>query len=130
TSSTNISGTKDVASQAVKKDVSSLRYIALPNWFHEAHLESSNSDAQDACNADVTESSGNFNPTATSKIPLADQMETLTVESKIPTVSLPVPTACLDNSSETSSASRLISKGVLVKKKHHLWTIYNFVKQV
>nr|GEV78678.1 ribonuclease H-like domain-containing protein [Tanacetum cinerariifolium] len=31
TSSTNILGTKDVASQAVKKDVSSLRYIALPN---------------------------------------------------------------------------------------------------
>nr|GFB66618.1 hypothetical protein [Tanacetum cinerariifolium] len=39
TSSTNISGTKDVASKAVKKDVSSLRYIALPNWFHEAHME-------------------------------------------------------------------------------------------
>nr|GFA60877.1 retrovirus-related Pol polyprotein from transposon TNT 1-94 [Tanacetum cinerariifolium] len=52
TSSTNISGTKDVASQAVKKDVSSLRYNALPNWFHEAHMETSNdtirnSDAQD-----------------------------------------------------------------------------------
>nr|GEW68084.1 retrovirus-related Pol polyprotein from transposon TNT 1-94 [Tanacetum cinerariifolium] len=56
TSSTNISSTKDVASQGVKKDVSSLRYIALLNWFHEAHMESSNSDAQDACNADVSES--------------------------------------------------------------------------
>nr|GEU69955.1 ribonuclease H-like domain-containing protein [Tanacetum cinerariifolium] len=55
-SSTNISGTKDAASQAMKKDVSSLRYIALPNWFHEAHLESSNIDAQDACHADVPES--------------------------------------------------------------------------
>nr|GFC28056.1 hypothetical protein [Tanacetum cinerariifolium] len=43
TSSTNFLGTKDVASQDVKKDVSSLRYIALPNWFHEAHLESSTS---------------------------------------------------------------------------------------
>nr|GFA27341.1 putative ribonuclease H-like domain-containing protein [Tanacetum cinerariifolium] len=32
-------GTKDAASQDVKKDVSSLRYIALPNWFHEAYLE-------------------------------------------------------------------------------------------
>nr|GFC91552.1 hypothetical protein [Tanacetum cinerariifolium] len=49
TSSTNISGTQDVASQAVKKDVSSLLYIALPNWFHEAHMESKNSDG---CNAD------------------------------------------------------------------------------
>nr|GFC92151.1 ribonuclease H-like domain-containing protein [Tanacetum cinerariifolium] len=51
TSSTNISGTKDVASQAVKKDVSSLRYITLLNWFHEAHMETfndtiKNSDAQ------------------------------------------------------------------------------------
>nr|GEV81106.1 putative ribonuclease H-like domain-containing protein [Tanacetum cinerariifolium] len=44
TSSTNFSGTKDAASQYVKKDVSSLRYIALPNWFHEAHLEFSTSD--------------------------------------------------------------------------------------
>nr|GEY44153.1 copia protein [Tanacetum cinerariifolium] len=102
TSSTNISSTKDVASQAVKKYVSSLRYIALLNWFHEAHLESSNSNAQDACNADALKSSGISNPTATSKIPPADQMETLTVESVIPTVSSPFPTACLDNFPETS----------------------------
>nr|GFD14399.1 ribonuclease H-like domain-containing protein [Tanacetum cinerariifolium] len=43
----------DAASQDVKKDVSSLRYISLLNWFHEAHLESSISNAQDACNADA-----------------------------------------------------------------------------
>nr|GEW52199.1 hypothetical protein [Tanacetum cinerariifolium] len=71
--------------------------------FHEAHMESSNNDAQDACNADASESSGIFNFTATSKSPPADQMETLTVESAIPTVSSPVPTACLDNSPETSN---------------------------
>nr|GEU30789.1 uncharacterized mitochondrial protein AtMg00810-like [Tanacetum cinerariifolium] len=112
TSSTNISGTKDAASQGVKKDVSSLRYIALPNWFHEAHLESSNSNAQNACNVDAPESSGISNPTATSKNPSADQMETLTVESAIPTISLPVPTVCLDNSPETLSDTRLILKGV------------------
>nr|GEX76129.1 putative ribonuclease H-like domain-containing protein [Tanacetum cinerariifolium] len=111
-SSTYISGTKDVASQAVKKDVSSLRYITLPNWFHEAHMESSNSDAQDACNTDVSESSGISNPTATSKIPATKQMESLTVESEFPTVSLPVPTVFLDTSSKTSSGSRLISKKV------------------
>nr|GEU61019.1 reverse transcriptase domain-containing protein [Tanacetum cinerariifolium] len=39
--STNFSGIKDAASQEVKKDVSSLRYIALSNWIHEVHLESS-----------------------------------------------------------------------------------------
>nr|GEX25127.1 hypothetical protein [Tanacetum cinerariifolium] len=43
-------GTKNVASQDVKKDVSSLRYIAFPNWFHDTHLESSTSNAQDAWN--------------------------------------------------------------------------------
>nr|GEW55644.1 uncharacterized mitochondrial protein AtMg00810-like [Tanacetum cinerariifolium] len=112
TSSTNFSGTKDAASQDVKQDVSSLRYIALPNWFHKAHLESSTSNAQDACNADAPESSGNSNPTATSTNPPADQMETLTVESVIPTVCSLVPTACLEISPETTSGSRLISKRV------------------
>nr|GFB24030.1 hypothetical protein [Tanacetum cinerariifolium] len=78
TSSTNFSGTKDVASQDVKKDVSFLRYIALPNC-------------------------GNSNPTATSNNPPADQIETLAVETAIPTVSSPVPTACLDDSLEPSN---------------------------
>nr|GEY48916.1 putative ribonuclease H-like domain-containing protein [Tanacetum cinerariifolium] len=86
TSSINILGTKDIASQAVKKDVSSLRYIALPNWFHEAHLETSNdtirnTDAQDDsqkeqdCNIDVLESNGISNPTTTSKVSSTDQVE-------------------------------------------------------
>nr|GFA41075.1 putative ribonuclease H-like domain-containing protein [Tanacetum cinerariifolium] len=66
--------------QEVKKDVSSLRYIALPNWIHDAHLESSS--------------------------------KTLIVESPIPTVSSPVPTACLNDSPEPSSKARLILKRV------------------
>nr|GEV14345.1 hypothetical protein [Tanacetum cinerariifolium] len=77
-----------------------------------AHLEFSTNNAQDTCNAAAPESSGNFNPTATSKNPPADQMETLTVEYAIPTVSSPVPIACLDDSPETPSDTRLISKGV------------------
>nr|GFD23988.1 retrovirus-related Pol polyprotein from transposon TNT 1-94 [Tanacetum cinerariifolium] len=32
-------GTKDAANQEVKKDVSSLRYIVLPNWAHDDLLE-------------------------------------------------------------------------------------------
>nr|GFC52657.1 retrovirus-related Pol polyprotein from transposon TNT 1-94 [Tanacetum cinerariifolium] len=102
TNSTNISGTKDAASQEVEKDVYSLRYIVLPNWVHDALLESSSSKAQDDCSTDVTESSGNSNPTATSTNPLADQLETLTVETPISTVSLPVPTACFTDSPEPS----------------------------
>nr|GEU47727.1 putative ribonuclease H-like domain-containing protein [Tanacetum cinerariifolium] len=73
TNSTSFLGTKEAAGQDVKKDVkkdvSFLRYIALPNWFHEAHLESSTNNAQDACNADAPKSSGNSNPTATSTNP-------------------------------------------------------------
>nr|GEW40258.1 hypothetical protein [Tanacetum cinerariifolium] len=113
TNSTNFLGTKKAAGQDVKKYVSCLRYIAIPNWFHEAHLESSTSNAQDACNPDAPESSENSNPTATSTNPLADHMETLAVETSIPTVSLPVPTACLDDSPQLSSDIRLISKRVI-----------------
>nr|GEX62861.1 hypothetical protein [Tanacetum cinerariifolium] len=112
TTSTNFSGTKEAASQDVKKDVSSLRYIALPNWFHEAHLESSASNAQDACKANAPESSGNSNPTATLTNPSTDQTKTPTVETPTPTVSSPVLTACLDVSLQLSSDIRLISKRV------------------
>nr|GEV98005.1 putative ribonuclease H-like domain-containing protein [Tanacetum cinerariifolium] len=131
TSSTNILGIKDVASQAIKKDVSSLRYIALPNWFYEAHMETyndtiRNSDTQDDSqkeqdrNADVPESSGISNPTATSKVPPADQVEpavSLTVEYDILTVGSPVPTVCLDISPDSSSGPRLISKEDFCQKE-------------
>nr|GFC78514.1 putative ribonuclease H-like domain-containing protein [Tanacetum cinerariifolium] len=56
TNFTNFLGTKEAEGQDVKKDASSLRYIALLNWFHEAHLVSSTSNAQDACNVDAPES--------------------------------------------------------------------------
>nr|GFA17160.1 hypothetical protein [Tanacetum cinerariifolium] len=78
-------GTKDGAGQELKKDVSTLRYITLPNWAHDAFLESSSSKSQDDCNSDVPKSSGNLSPTATSTNSLADHMETLTVETPIPT---------------------------------------------
>nr|GEY43579.1 hypothetical protein [Tanacetum cinerariifolium] len=103
TNSTNFSCTKDAANQEVKKDVSSLRYIALPNWVHDALLESSSSKLQDKSNTKVLEGSRNPNPTASTSNPPADQMETLTVESPIPTDSLSVPTACLNDSPEPSN---------------------------
>nr|GEW61114.1 hypothetical protein [Tanacetum cinerariifolium] len=112
TNSTNLSGTKDLTNQEVKKEVSSLRYIALPNWVHDALLESSSSKPQDGCSSKVPKGSGNINLTASITNPLANQMETLTVETSIPTISLPVPTACLNDSQEPSSDARLISKRV------------------
>nr|GFB75430.1 putative ribonuclease H-like domain-containing protein [Tanacetum cinerariifolium] len=49
--------------------------------------------------------------------PLAEQMETLTVESPIPTASLPVPTAYLNDSSKTLSEARLVSKRVAIQEE-------------
>nr|GFA00850.1 hypothetical protein [Tanacetum cinerariifolium] len=98
TISTNRSGTKDATSKAAKKDESFLRYIALPNWAHDALLEYSSSKPQDHCSTKVPEGSGNPNPTASTSNPPTDQMETLTVETPIPTVSSPVPTAYFTDS--------------------------------
>nr|GFA13559.1 ribonuclease H-like domain-containing protein [Tanacetum cinerariifolium] len=75
-------------------------------------LESSSSKPQDGCSPEVSEGSGNINPTTSTTIPPADQMETLTVETSIPTVSSPIPTACLNDSLKPSSDARLISKRV------------------
>nr|GEV99514.1 hypothetical protein [Tanacetum cinerariifolium] len=67
---------------------------------------------QDNCSFDVPKSSGNSNPTATSINPSADQIETLTVETPISTVSSPVLTTCFTDPQEHSSDTRLISKRV------------------
>nr|GEU54646.1 hypothetical protein [Tanacetum cinerariifolium] len=76
TISTNLLGTKDATSQEVKKDVSSLRYIALPNWAHDALLEFSSRKPQDHYSTEVPEDSRNLNPTAFTSTPLAGQMKT------------------------------------------------------
>nr|GEV48541.1 hypothetical protein [Tanacetum cinerariifolium] len=70
--------TKDASSQEVKKNVSSLRYISLPNWAHDAPLEFSSSKPQDHYSTEDPEGSGNPNPTASTSNPPADQIETLT----------------------------------------------------
>nr|GFB78361.1 copia protein [Tanacetum cinerariifolium] len=97
----------------VKKNVSSLRYIALPNWAHDALLESYLSKPQDHCSTEVPEGSGKPNPIASTSNPVANQMEILTVESPIPTVSSPVLTVYFGDSQEPSSDARLISKRVV-----------------
>nr|GEV38845.1 hypothetical protein [Tanacetum cinerariifolium] len=112
TNSTNFLGTKDAAVQEVKKDISSLRYIALPNWVHNALLESSSSNAQDTSKANASESNGNPNPTASTTNPPADQMETPTAETPIPTVSSHILIACFEDSPKPSTTTRIISKRV------------------
>nr|GEX98996.1 putative ribonuclease H-like domain-containing protein [Tanacetum cinerariifolium] len=112
TISTNLSGTKDAVSQEVKKNVSSLRYIALPNWAHDALLEYSSSKPPNHCSIEVPEGSGNLNPTTSTSNPPADPMETLTAKTSIPTASSPVPTAYSTDSQESPSDARLISKRV------------------
>nr|GEY45620.1 reverse transcriptase domain-containing protein [Tanacetum cinerariifolium] len=86
----------------------SLNYVSVDA--HDALLESSSSKPHFESSTQVLEGSGNLNPTVSSSNPPANQMETLTLESLIPTVSSPVPTACLNDSSEPSSEARLISK--------------------
>nr|GFC51659.1 putative ribonuclease H-like domain-containing protein [Tanacetum cinerariifolium] len=76
------------------------------------HLESTSSQPQGTRNTDAPESSENSNPTATSTNPPDDQLETLTVETLIPTASSPVPTVCFTDSQEPLSETRLISKRV------------------
>nr|GEY05327.1 ribonuclease H-like domain-containing protein [Tanacetum cinerariifolium] len=98
-------GTKDATSQEVKKDASSLRYIALPNWANDALLEFSSSKPQDHYSTEVLKGSGNPNPTASILNPPADQTKTLIVETPIPTVSSPVPTAYCTDSQEPSNES-------------------------
>nr|GFD54380.1 hypothetical protein [Tanacetum cinerariifolium] len=95
-----------------KKNESSLRYIVLPNWAHDALLESTSSKHYEESSSQVPEDSRNPNPTASAFNPLANHIETLTVESPIPTVSSSVPTACLNDSLEPSSEARLVSKRV------------------
>nr|GFA56225.1 ribonuclease H-like domain-containing protein [Tanacetum cinerariifolium] len=121
-------GTKDAANQEVKKDVSSLRYLALPNWVHDALLESSSSKPQDESSTKVLEGNGNPNPTASSSNPPADQIETLTVESPIPTDSSPVPTACLNDSPEPSSETFLELNQVQMKQLE--WKLMHKSKEV
>nr|GEW59536.1 hypothetical protein [Tanacetum cinerariifolium] len=67
---------------------------------------------QDDCSSDVPKRNRNTNSTSTSTNPPVDQLETLTVESPILTVSPPVPTACFTDSLEPSSDTRIISKRV------------------
>nr|GEW29878.1 hypothetical protein [Tanacetum cinerariifolium] len=74
TISTNLSGIKDAASKP-----------------------------QDHCSTEVPEDSGNPNPITSKSNPPADQMETLTVETPIPTVSSPVLTAYSIDSQEPSN---------------------------
>ncbi|GKB90352.1 putative ribonuclease H-like domain-containing protein [Tanacetum coccineum] len=105
TPSTNFLGTKEDANQAMKENVSSLRFIALPNWFHEAQMATSNDSTRHSdvfskkdgpqkeqdriiSDTDVSESSRITNPTAITKDPTADQVEPVlssTVETEVPT---------------------------------------------
>nr|GFD30087.1 retrovirus-related Pol polyprotein from transposon TNT 1-94 [Tanacetum cinerariifolium] len=90
--------TKSMNYVPVDAGTNSTNFSALPNWVHDALLESSSSKPQDESSTKVSKGSGNPNPTSSTSNPLADQMETLTVESPIPTVSSQALTACLNDS--------------------------------
>nr|GFC36447.1 hypothetical protein [Tanacetum cinerariifolium] len=80
---------KRCRNQKVRKNESSRRYILLPNWAHDALLESTSSKPYEESSSQVPEGNGNPNSTSSTFNPSAEQMETLTVEFSIPTVSSP-----------------------------------------
>nr|GEZ75134.1 hypothetical protein [Tanacetum cinerariifolium] len=91
----------------------SMNYVLVDTGTISTDLtEYSSSKPQDHCSTEVPEGSGNPNPIASTSNPLADQMETLAVETPIPTISSLVPTAYFFDSQEPSSDTRLISKRV------------------
>nr|GEV63151.1 hypothetical protein [Tanacetum cinerariifolium] len=124
--------TKEDVHQAVKEKESPLRFIALPNLFHEAQMATSNEAAkkddaipdnnalqkeQEEVNGDkeVPESSGNSNPTASTKVSTNDSFKlatSLTVETKVPTISTHVPTDSLSVPPVTSGRPMGIEYGV------------------
>ncbi|GKE44473.1 putative ribonuclease H-like domain-containing protein, partial [Tanacetum coccineum] len=108
--------------QAVKEKESPLTFIALPNLFHEAQMETSNDSArksdaipvnvdpqneQEGINGDkaVSERCKNTNPTT------IEPELTSTVETEVPTISTPAPTGSLFVPPITSSVPRIISRG-------------------
>nr|GFC90877.1 hypothetical protein [Tanacetum cinerariifolium] len=97
---------------------------ALPNWFHEAQLESSTSNAQDACNTDALESSGNSNPTATSTNPPTNHMETLTVEIQFPLIHKDHPKSQIighvDTPVQTRTKFKEMEEQSFIASIHHL----------
>nr|GEY85535.1 putative ribonuclease H-like domain-containing protein [Tanacetum cinerariifolium] len=131
TSSTNISSIKEDVHQVVKEKESPLRFISLPNRFHEAQMETSNETSnkddgipdnnasqkeQKEVNRDkeVPESSGNSNPTTSTKVSTNDSFElalSLTEETEVATVSTHVPTDSLFVPPVTLSVPRIISRG-------------------
>nr|GEV45935.1 putative reverse transcriptase domain-containing protein [Tanacetum cinerariifolium] len=91
----------------------SMNYVPVDAGTTSTNLsESSSSKPQDDCSTDVPESSGNSNPTATSTNPPVDQLETLTVETPIPIISSPVPTACFTDSPEPSNEPNRVEADV------------------
>nr|GFB79094.1 ribonuclease H-like domain-containing protein [Tanacetum cinerariifolium] len=109
TNSTNLSGTKDAANQEVKKDESSLRYIVLPNWAHDALLESTSS-TKEAANQEVKK-----NESSQRYILLPNWAHDALLEY---TSSKPYEQTPLVKQD-------LFQKELLIKKKHHPWTTFN-----
>nr|GEW61169.1 retrovirus-related Pol polyprotein from transposon TNT 1-94 [Tanacetum cinerariifolium] len=114
TISTNLSATKDAARQEPQDhcstEVPEGSRNSNPNL--SAIKDAARQEPQDHCSTEVPEGSRNSNPTASTSNPPAEQMETLTVETLIPTVSSPVTTAYSTDSQEPSSDARLILKRV------------------
>ncbi|GJT08937.1 putative ribonuclease H-like domain-containing protein [Tanacetum coccineum] len=106
TSSTNISGTIKDIQVAMKEMESPLRFLALTNWFHEAHEATSNVAVEKEVNGEVSKSSGNSLPIASKDILSNESFKppsSPTVETTIPTASLAIPTVIKSSLTEVEA---------------------------
>ncbi|GJT97155.1 hypothetical protein Tco_1092673 [Tanacetum coccineum] len=100
------------------KDLLADAKLPVTFWAEAEYGNKRRSSKGARCTADVTESSGNTIPRASSKDSLADQVEpspelpaSPTVETAVPTVSTPIPTGSKSIPPITSSLPKIISRG-------------------
>nr|GEV49057.1 hypothetical protein [Tanacetum cinerariifolium] len=82
--------------------------------------DATSQEPQDDCSTDVPESSGNCNPTATLTNPLADQMETLTVETPIPTTLVDFPKGVRPIGTKWVLKNKKDERGIVFRNKARL----------
>nr|GEZ73646.1 putative reverse transcriptase, RNA-dependent DNA polymerase [Tanacetum cinerariifolium] len=92
----------------------------VQNRAHDALLEFSSSKPQDHCSSEVLEGSGNTNPTAfTPNLP-ADHMETLIVETPIPTTLVDCPKGVRPIGTKWVLKNKKDERGTVIRNKARL----------
>nr|GFB33129.1 copia protein [Tanacetum cinerariifolium] len=92
----------------------------LPNWAHDALLESTSSKPYEESSTQVPEGSVNPNLIASSSNPSANQIETLIVESPIPTTLVDCPKGVRPIGTKWVLKNKKDERGIVVRNKARL----------